>query len=100
DSRTRSGGEQQRALEQTYYNAVYNIADCLLKQAIRLQGAGDKAGAAKKAVLGEQVLRSVLEKFPKLDGTEATMKTFTAIKAKLGGFRGEQPGPMATTALH
>jgi hypothetical protein len=100
DSRTRSGGDQQRALEQTYFNSVYNIADCLLKQAIRLQGAGDKAGAAKKAVLGEQVLNSVLQKFPKLDGTEATMKTFTAIKAKLAAFRGVQPAPAPTTALH
>ncbi len=100
DSRTKAASEQQRALEQSYYAAVYNIADCLLKQATRLQGAGDKPGAAKKAVLGEQVLNSVLQKFPKLDGTEATMKTFTAIKAKLAAFRGGQTPASPATALH
>jgi hypothetical protein len=67
---------------------------------MRLQGAGDKAGAAKKAVLGEQVLNSVLQKFPKLDGTDATMKSFTAIKAKLAAFRGGQMPNAPTTALH
>ena len=99
EPRGKSANEQQRSLEQSYFNAVYNIADCLLKQAMRLQGAGDKAGAAKKAVLGEQVLNSVLQKFPKLDGTDATMKSFTAIKAKLAAFRGAQPAA-PTTALH
>jgi hypothetical protein len=97
DSRSKAASEQQRALEQSYYAAVYNIADCLLKQASRLQGAGDKKGAASKALLGEQVLNSVFQKFPKLDGTEATMKTFTAIKAKLAAFRGVQT---PATALH
>jgi hypothetical protein len=99
EPRGKSANEQQRSLEQSYFNAVYNIADCLLKQAMRLQGAGDKSGAAKKAVLGEQVLNSVLQKFPKLDGTDATMKSFTAIKAKLAAFRGAQPAA-PITALH
>jgi hypothetical protein len=67
---------------------------------MRLQGAGDKAGAAKKAVLGEQVLNSVLQKFPKLDGTDATMKSFTAIKTKLAVFRGASQPAAPTTALH
>jgi hypothetical protein len=45
------------------------------------------------------VLNSVLQKFPKLDGSDATMKSFTAIKVKLAAFRGAQPAA-PTTALH
>jgi tetratricopeptide (TPR) repeat protein len=75
-----------RGLQASYYEAIYNAASCLLAQAKRLQ-TSDKAAAAQKAKLGEQLLTAVLQSHPKLDGTEATQKKFTAIKAQLAAFR-------------
>jgi hypothetical protein len=75
-----------RGLQTSYFEAIYNTASCLLAQAKRLQST-DKAAAAQKAKLGEQVLTAVLQSHPKLDGTNATQKKFAAIKAQLAAFR-------------
>jgi tetratricopeptide (TPR) repeat protein len=78
--------DRYRGLQASYFEAIYNVADCLLAQAKRLQTT-DKSAAAQKAKLGEQLLTAVLMSHPKLDGTEATMKKFAAIKSQLAAFR-------------
>ena len=86
----KSLSKRQIALRQSYYDAIYNTAACLLAQAKGLQ-AVDRKAAAEKAVIGEKVLNSVLELHPKLDGTPATVKRFNAIQARLEAIRLQRP---------
>lgn len=88
--------DSYRGLQASYYEAIFNVADCLLAQAKGLQ-AKDKSAAAQKAKLGEQLLTAVLQSHPKLDGTEATQKRFASIKAQLAAFR-SPPMTAATPA--
>ncbi len=73
---------KQLGMQQSYYDAIYNTAACLLAQAKRMQ-ATDRMAAAEKAKTGAKVLGSVYQFHPKLDGTEATTKRFAAMKAQL-----------------
>ncbi len=75
--RTRLEPRPQRKTLPEYYDVMYNVAACLVREAER---SDDKAVVADRALKAEQVLKAALIRNPKLDGPETVERYNTLLK--------------------
>ncbi|MEN6450310.1 MAG: hypothetical protein ABFC96_07460, partial [Thermoguttaceae bacterium] len=83
--RTRLQAQKNRPPE--YYDVMYNVAACLVREADKSEDKGIVADRAKKA---EQVLKSSLVFSPKLNGPE-TVERYKALLRKAITLQGRSP---------
>ena len=70
-----------------YYDVMYNVAVCLIRQAETMK---DKTGALARALEAEQVLKSALILNPKLNGPE-TVARYKALLSQALALQGRKP---------
>jgi hypothetical protein len=72
-----------------YYDVMYNVANCLIREA---ETSKDKASAVEFARMAEQVLKSPMILTPKLNGPETVAK-YKALVDRAILMQGRSPEP-------
>ena len=72
-----------------YYEVMYNVAKCLVREA---EKSNDKAVALDRAKKAEQVLKAALILSPKLNGPD-TVARYKVLLDKAITLQGRSPGP-------